>query len=68
MDPAKAWTKMFEMYTDGDNVWAMKGDQMLASERVGFDIDGEDVALMTAVAKVARAATEAVAEVMLVIR
>jgi hypothetical protein len=68
MDPKNAWTKMFEVYTDGDNVWAMKGDQMLATERIGFDIDGADVALATAVHNVAAAATEAVAEFMLVVR
>ena len=68
MDPKRAWTKMFEMYTDGDNVWAMKDGEMVASARIGQDIDGPDVAMQTAAREVAEQAAGAVGEYMLVVR
>lgn len=68
VDPTQAWTKLFEVYTDGDNVWATRDGALVASQHIGQDIDGPEVALQTAVRDVAQRATEAVAEIELVVR
>lgn len=54
MDPSKAWTKMFSLYTDGQNVWAMHGDTLLGTVSIGQGLDGPAVALASAAAEVAR--------------
>ncbi len=60
MDPTRAWTQLFEVYTDGDNVWTVKDGVLLASQMIGQDIDGPEVAEATAVAAVVSRALEVV--------
>lgn len=60
MDSSRAWTKLFAMYTDGHNVWAMRDDKLAASKPIGQDVDGYLAALDDTVAAVAREASEAV--------
>jgi hypothetical protein len=61
-NPTPEWTKLFEVYTDGDNVWATRNGVLLASRSIGQDIDGYAVALQDAVREVAREAAEPAAE------
>lgn len=58
MDTSKAWSLLFEVYTDGDNVWAMNEGRMLATVSIGWDIDGPEAALVTAMGELMRAVVE----------
>ncbi len=55
MDPTKAWSLLFEVYTDGTNIWAMYDGRMLGTVSIGQDIDGPEAALSTALAELGRA-------------
>lgn len=68
MKLTQAWVKLFEVYTDGDNVWATRDGALVASQRIGQDVDGPDVALQTAVRSVAEEAAGAVGEYLLMVK
>lgn len=49
--------KLFEIHVNGDVVWAMRDGEELASQRIGQDLDGPQVALEMATVQLVHKAT-----------